>query len=256
MIDWSALTLFMFITMRMSGFMLFNPFFGRSGFPRFFRVGMIMMLSVMVYSLYEGSVSIPGTLLELAVRLLLEMGIGFVAGIMVRFFLYIPEQAGEIIDSQMGLSMAKNYDPSAHSSLTVTANLLNILMTLIFFASNAHLTLLRLMMASGDIVPFGAAAFGDAVAERMVEVFVECTLLSVKLSLPILAAELMGQVGMGILMKVIPQINVFAINIELKVLIGLTLVMFLLSPISDFLLQTESTMLSEVRQIIALANGG
>jgi len=256
MFDWEAMTLMIYITMRMSGFMLFNPIFGRSGFPGFFRAGMIMTLSASVYYTYEGTAGVPVTVLEFVVKLLLELFMGFVIAILVRFFLYIPEQAGEIIDSQMGLSMAKNYDPGAHSSLTTTANLFSILMTLVFFAANGHLTLLRLMMTSGDIVPFGSAAFGDAAANHMAEMFVECTLLSVKLSLPILAAELMGQVGMGILMKVIPQINVFAINIELKVLIGLTMVMVLMSPISDFLLEAESTMLSEVRRALAYANGG
>ncbi len=255
MVDWGALTLFMYITIRMSGFMLFNPIFGRTGFPGFFRAGMIMTLSVSVYSIYEGAVEVPGTLIEFALTLLLELGIGFVIALVMRFFLFIPEQAGEIIDSQMGLSMAQNYDPGAHASLTTSASLLNILMILTFFAANGHLTLLRMMLTSGEILPFGAAAFGDAVAERMVELFVECVLLSVKLSLPILAAELMGQVGMGILMKVIPQINVFAINIELKVLIGLSMVMVLMSPISHFLLETESVMLSEVRQMLGLING-
>ena len=65
----------------------------------------------------------------------------------------------------------------------------------------------------------------------------------------------MGQVGMGILMKAIPQINVFAINIELKVLVGLFMLYFLLAPMSEFLLSMESSMLKEVEQAIALAVG-
>ena len=70
--------------------------------------------------------------------------------------------------------------------------------------------------------------------------------------MPILAAELLGQVGMGILMKAIPQINVFSINIELKVLIGLVLLLLLISPFSEFLLQTEITMLDSLRELLAM----
>ena len=70
--------------------------------------------------------------------------------------------------------------------------------------------------------------------------------------MPILAAELLGQVGMGILMKAIPQINVFSINIELKVLIGLILLLLLISPFSEFLLQTEMTMLDSLRELLAM----
>ena len=70
--------------------------------------------------------------------------------------------------------------------------------------------------------------------------------------MPNLAAELLGQVGMGLLMKAIPQINVFSINIELKVLIGLVLLLLLISPFSEFLLQTEITMLDSLRELLAM----
>jgi flagellar biosynthetic protein FliR len=93
---------------------------------------------------------------------------------------------------------------------------------------------------------------GTAVLDSMLQLFIECTLLAVKLCLPILAAEMIGQLGMGILMKVIPQINVFSINIELKVMIGLALLFLLIRPFSEFLLQAEMTMLDSVQQILAL----
>lgn len=253
MIDWDSLTLFLYILMRMSGFVLFNPIFGRSGLPGIFKAGLSMMLAASVFSAYTGTVQAPGTLLEFSLHLLLELGMGFLVAVLIHIFLYIPEQAGEIVDTQMGMSMAKAYDAGSHSSMTITASLLNILMILLFFAANGHLTLLRLMLTSGNLVPFGAAALGDAAANCVVELFIECTLLAVKLALPILAAELMGQVGMGILMKVIPQINVFAINIELKVLVGLVMLLLLVSPFSEFLMGVESNMLVELQRAMALA---
>lgn len=84
----------------------------------------------------------------------------------------------------------------------------------------------------------------------------DCTLLGIKLCMPILAAELMGQVGMGILMKVIPQINVFAINIELKVLVGTTLLFLLISPFSEFILEFENDMLGQIQLAFAQVAGG
>ena len=62
----------------------------------------------------------------------------------------------------------------------------------------------------------------------------------------------MGQVGMGILMKVIPQINVFAINIELKVIIGLAMLLLMLAPFSEYLLSVESQMLHALEEVLAL----
>ena len=80
-------------------------------------------------------------------------------------------------------------------------------------------------------------------------------LLAVKLAMPLLAAELLGEVGMGVLMKAIPQINAFVINIELKVIIGLLLFFLLLTPINEFLLELESGMLSELGRILRLIGG-
>ena len=255
MIDWSALTLFLFIAMRMSGFVLFNPIFGRSGIPAMFQAGFVVMLSWVTYSVYGGSVIVPATLLGLGLKLVLELGVGFLIGIAMRFFFYIPDQAGELIDMQMGMSMARTYDPTSQSQATPTANLLNVLAILLFFAANGHITLLRLMLTSGDIVPYGTAMLGERAAEHVVELFAECVLLAVKLSLPILGAELLGQVGMGVLMKAIPQINVFVINIELKVLIGLIMLLFLVTPMSQFLLEAESLMLEELGNLLSLAGG-
>ncbi len=69
--------------------------------------------------------------------------------------------------------------------------------------------------------------------------------------MPVLAAELIAQIGMGILMKVIPQINVFAINVELKVIIGLGLLFLLIAPFSEYLLRAESAMLDYISRILA-----
>lgn len=79
---------------------------------------------------------------------------------------------------------------------------------------------------------------------------------AVKLALPILAAEVLGEIGMGILMKAIPQINAFVINMELKVIIGLVLLFVFLTPFNEFLLQAEAQMLTEMEQAVRLLGTG
>lgn len=252
MIDFTRVTLLLYIIMRMSGFVLFNPILGRKNLPGIVRTGFILVLTLTVFSIQENGVAVPVTLVELMVRLTLELMLGFVLGFVMQFFFAIPQNAGFIIDMQMGMSMASTYDAGSQINATVSANILNLLMMLIFFAGNGHHTLLRIILNSGDVVPFGAAVLGPDVASAMAELFVNCILLAVKLSLPVLAAELLGEVGMGILMKAIPQINVFVINIELKVVVGLLLVFVLLSPFNEFLLAAEREMLDQVGRILTL----
>lgn len=253
MIDWAQLTLFIYVTARVSGFILFNPILGRRNIPNSFRSGMILILSLFVMSITTQRVTIPVGIAELAVRMVLELAVGLLLGLAVSFFFYIPQMAGLMVDTQMGMTMNQIYDAGSQANMSVTGTLLNVLMTLLFFAAGGHLTLLRIFLTSEEIVPFGAISIGLPVYNYMLELFVECTILAVKMCMPILAAELIAQVGMGVLMKVIPQINVFAINIELKVIVGLALLLVLTAPFSEFLLQAESNMLAALREILALS---
>lgn len=255
MFNWSAWTLFLYIQMRMLGLILLSPIFARSGIPGMYRTGLALTLSITAYSAAGALPPVPDTLLELAVRMVLEMALGLMMGLLMQFFFYIPEQAGEIVDIQMGMSMGRTYDPGSRNSVTVTANLLNMMALLLFFAVNGHLTLVRMVITSGELIPFGAVSLGEEAASYALELFAECVLLAIKLSLPILGAEILGQVGMGILMKAIPQINIFAINIELKVIVGMLMLLMLLSPIASFLLDAEMTMLQSLRGLLSLSAG-
>ena len=251
----SSLTLFLLITARMSGCILFNPLLGRKGIPGLVKAGFILMLSLSAFALTPLPEQVPDTLLALALMFLLELFLGYVLGLAVNLFFYIPLMAGSVIDMQMGLSMASTYDPASGIQVTATSTLFNVLMSLLFFAANGHHTLIRIFLASGRVVPFGRVALGEDLYGALIEMFIDCTILGVKLCMPILAAELMGQVGMGILMKAIPQINVFAINIELKVIIGLLLTFLFLIPISEFLLEAEIQMLASLQRILPLMSG-
>ena len=252
MLDWPELTLFLFVTARVGGFVLFNPILGRTNIPAAFRTGMALVLSVFVTSVTEQRPAQPSGLAEFMVLMLLEIFIGFLLGMAVNFFFYIPQLAGSMIDTQMGMTMNQMYDAGSAANMSVTGQILNVLMLLLFFAGGGHLTLLRMFITSEQIVPFGQVAVGLPAYELLLELFVECTVLSVKLCMPVLAAELIAQVGMGVLMKVIPQINIFAINIELKVIVGLALLLVLMIPYSEFLLQAEMTMLDSLHEILTL----
>lgn len=252
MLDTVQLTLFSYIIMRMSGFIAFNPIWGRRGIPALMKAGMIMALSVTVFFLEPAAPAEPRGMLEFAVCMLLELALGYILGVIMNFFLYVVILAGDIIDTQMGLTMAKIYDAASQSSISMMATLLNIMMILLFFASGAHITLFRMLLTSAELVPFGAVSIGAQIPEAVIGLFIDCTLLAIKLGFPVLAAELMGEVGMGILMKVIPQINVFAVNLELKIIVGMGLMLMLLHPMGEYIIGVERTMLVELQRMLSL----
>ena len=93
--DWAQLTLFLYITMRMSGFVLFNPLLGRNNSPAIVRAGLVLVLASAVFAgSGSAAVAVPATLLELVVRLLLELLLGFAVGFVMHLFFMIPSLAG------------------------------------------------------------------------------------------------------------------------------------------------------------------
>ena len=81
------------------------------------------------------------------------------------------------------------------------------------------------------------------------------TVLSFKLAFPLFAFEFLSGGGVGILMKIIPQINLFVLNIQLKVLIGLLVLLFLISPIGDYFSGMITEMMNTIQEVVRLAAG-
>ena len=144
----SGLYLFELILMRMTGFVAFNPLYGRSSFPALAKAGLTLVLSVFVFGITDAAPAPPGSVLTLALPLLLELGIGLVLGFLMRFVFAVVQVGGEVIDTQMGITMAQIYDASSQASMTVTGSLLNALLALDFFAENGHYTLMRILLTS------------------------------------------------------------------------------------------------------------
>ena len=148
--------------------------------------------------------------------------------------------------------MATIYDAQSNSSIPITGTVFNTLFILIFFAADGHLALLRIFMESGLAVPYGQIAFSPDMTVYILSIFTACTTLAIQLAFPIMAIEFFAEVGVGILMKAIPQINVFIVNIQAKILIGMIVLVFMFSPMGDFINNTLVMMTDALRNVINL----
>ena len=250
--DIGQMMLFSLIFMRMSGFILLNPILGRRNTPNVVKGGMIMVFTLLVYSFSAAQVPEPVTSIEFAVLMIKEFIMGYTIGFVMDLFLMVITFAGHIIDFQMGLSMATIYDPQSNTQIAITGSLWNAYFMLLFFAVDGHLALIKLLIKSAETVPYGQVVIGTKVAWAMIEVFIQCIIMAIKFSLPIVAIEFITEIAVGILMKMIPQINVFVVNIQAKLVIGLLMLIFLFSPMSDYLGDVINQMLLTVQSVMRL----
>lgn len=244
--------IFSFVLMRMSGFIFLNPIFGRKNIPNLIKSGIVIALSIIVFTSMQQQSIIVSSLFEYGFLLLKEFIAGYVLGFVISLFAYVIIFAGDIIDMQLGLSMAKIFDAQSDTSISLSATYYNILYMLLIFVTDAHVALINILINSSNVIPYGEIILGQNVAKEVLHIFVLCSTLAVKMAFPIIAIQFLCTIGMGILMKAIPQINVFVVDIQLKIFVGLFLILLMFSPMSDFLNQLITTMINNIQNILYL----
>ncbi len=246
----AQLTLFTLILMRMSGFILLNPILGRKNIPALVKAGMIFVLTFAIYSFSENAAFDVESTVEYGLLLLKEFVAGYVLGFATELFFLILSFGGHIIDFQMGLSMATVYDPQSNAQIPVTGGMFQAWLMLLFFAVDGHLALMQILIKSAEIVPYGGIIITQNLPQRMLEIFMQCIEMAVKMSMPILAAEFLVEIGVGILNKAVPQISVFVINIQIKLIVGLLLLVILFSPMGEYMNKIISEMMKTLSGIL------
>ena len=209
-----------------------------------------MGLTILIYSLSMEEVVEPENMIIFGFLLMKEFVVGYMIGYVMELFFFAITFGGYIIDFQLGLSMSTVYDPQSNSQVAVTGSLLQTWFMLLFFAVDAHLALMKIMVTSAEIVPYGGIVITTNLGKRVIELFLECAELGVRLSLPILAAEFLVEVGIGIMNKVVPQISIFVINIQIKLIVGMGLLVILFSPTGEHLNRILTEMMKSVQGIL------
>lgn len=246
-------TYFLLILARMSGCVFFNQIFGRGNLPTIIKISLSLMLAITVYGILPPSDDLViSSLLEYGIIILKEAFVGYIIGYVINIFFSIVVISGEIIDLQIGMSMSKIYNPSSNVSMGVSGSLLNVFIILLFFSARGHLSLIQIFITSCKLINIGSFTIPQSLFLNLVEMFSQILIFSLKLALPILAVEIITEAGIGILMKAIPQIQVFSVNIQLKLFVGLFLMMILIPSFSTFLENTLTIMFETIRSNLSL----
>ena len=168
---------------------------------------------------------------------------GFAANICNSIILF----AGNIIDMDIGLSMAQEFDPMTNSQVTITGNLYQYLLLLMMVVTNMHHYVLRALIDSYQVIPVNGQVFQwDSLAESMTTYMADSFVIAFRIVLPVFACMMILNCILGIMAKVAPQMNMFAVGMQMKVLLGLTvlfLTVMLLPGISDFVFKEMKRMI-------------
>lgn len=217
----SDVYLFLMIFARIGSAMIVLPGFGEVNVP--VRVRLIIALTICFVMYPVVSVALPATPPNVAELLLLlggEILIGIAIGAITRLLISMLQVGGTIIAFNAGLASAQLFDPSAGQTGAITgAFLATIGITLLFVTNMHHVMLMALVDSYVLFVPgqgFPVGDFSDSAARVVSDSF----RLGLQIALPILVVGMLIYLSMGLMARLMPQIQVFFIALPLQILVG------------------------------------
>ena len=244
----NELEYFMLVFCRVSCLIYVVPFFSMNNTPRRVRVGLSFVVTLLLYySMTSKAVLEYSTLWEFAILVIREVIVGLLMGWACNMCTTIVSFAGRIIDMETGLSMASLMDPTTKENMSISGMIYSYALTLMLIITGIYEYMLKALAESYILIPVGGAVFHtDKLLEVILKFMTDYIMIAFRICLPIFAVMLLLNALLGILAKVAPQMNMFSVGMQMKVLVGLSMLVLttgMLPGISEWIYTEIKTMM-------------
>jgi flagellar biosynthetic protein FliR len=213
---------FLAILLRLSVVVFMFPPLSNTRVPFRIKVCLVVALAALFYPLLRDRLPAldfhPGTLAWTAAT---EAMLGLVLSFALVVVLAAFDLSGQVISYVTGLSFAQVVDPQGTSQTAIFSNLMQMMSMLLLFQLNLHHVLLKAIVDSFITLPVGAFTLQAATIGRLVLVCGQLFVIALKLAAPVLVVLMLTQVGLGIIAKFAPRINVLVTSFPLTIALGL-----------------------------------
>jgi flagellar biosynthetic protein FliR len=212
---------FMLVFARVGAMVMLLPGLGESNIPVRIKIAIALLLTLIIVPLHRADYHVNmDTLSALLVMFIYEILIGIVLGATARVTLAALQVAGAVIAQQLGLGFVTSVDPTQGQQGVVIGNFLTLLgITMLFATDSHHLVIAALndsysIFSPGEVMPSGDVA---ALATRA---FAAAFKIGMQLSAPFLVFGLVFNIGLGVLARLMPQMQVYFVGVPLSILAG------------------------------------
>lgn len=236
---------FLLIFARLGTMLMLLPALGEISVSPRIRLSMALLIAGVLLPVVGGAyATLPSSVPGLAVAVIAEMVIGFFIGMAARLTMSALQVAGTVIAFQTGLAFAQNVDPTQGIQSALVGSFLAVLAVVLIFSTNLHHLMLfaardsYTLFAPGQMLPVGD--FATMAVSTVAGAFK----LGMQLAAPFVVLGLVFYLGIGIISRLMPQLQVFFIAMPANIMLGFVLLALLLSAITmwflDYFEQTIS----------------
>lgn len=234
------LEFYLLIVTRVTCFVHTAVFFSTGNVPRRVKVGFSLLLSFLLFRFVVPHMTLPyNTIIGYSALVLKEAVAGLLLGFATNMCMYILQFVGTITDMDIGLSMVSLFDPVTRVNTGFTGTMYQYSVLLILCITDMHHWILRAFIDSYELIPTGRPVFDtDKLLVAMMKFFTDYYSIAFRIFMPVFGVMLLLNAVLGIMAKIAPQMNMFSVGMQLKIMVGLS-VLFVtigfLPSISDFI---------------------
>ncbi|MET0658337.1 MAG: flagellar biosynthetic protein FliR [Steroidobacteraceae bacterium] len=235
--------------LRVLGLFTTAPVFSIRAFPVRARIGLAFLVALSAQATIARQPVIGVDSAQAIGTLVQQVGIGMAIGFAVRLVFASVELAGELVGLQMGLNFASFFDPTSNAQISAVSRFFGNIAVLLFISINGHLTVLMAVVKSFDAFPVGGSLLEAFARVRIHELGADLFASALWIALPMVGLLLFVNLVMGIISRVAPQMNIYAIGFPITLTAGL-------AGIALVLPMLEQPLLLLMERMISIFSGG
>ncbi len=225
---------------RIGGMVMLLPGFGEANLPARVRLTIALVLTAVLLPLHRQAYAVDlNSLGPVIVEMIEEVVVGLVIGMSARLAISALQIAGSVVAQQLGLGFVTSIDPTQGQQGALVGNFLTVLGVTLIFATDMHHLVIAAMNDSYAVFKPGELPLAGDVAKHMTQVVAASFRIGVQLAAPFIVFGLLFNLGLGVLSRLMPQMQVFFIGLPLSILLGLLLLVAVLGAMmgtfTDFL---------------------
>jgi len=222
---------FMLVFARIGAMVMLLPGLGESNIPVRIKLAIALLLTLIILPLHRDAYHVnTDSLTQLLVLMVHEILIGIVLGATARVTLGALQVAGSVIAQQMGLGFATSVDPTTQGQQGVLiGNFLTLLGLTLLFATDSHYLVIAALNESYAVFSPGEMLPSGDVAALATRAFAAAFRIGMQLSAPFLVFGLVFNIGLGVMARLMPQMQVYFVGVPLAILAGFLIFAFVVS---------------------------
>jgi len=213
---------FFLVLLRTTSMLVSAPLLSHKGIPAYTKVGFAVFFSLVLVPLQGDNPPAPpqnfGIVIDDTVR---EVLFGLALGVVMNIVFIGVQMASRIIGLQMGFGLGAVFDPITGAEFGSFDQFYSLLVTLVFFAMNGHYIVIQTLAETTRAVPLGTFDPFLMTPDGVANLIAGLTVTAIRLAMPVMAALLLTDVGMGLASRTVPQMQILIVGAPIKIAVGI-----------------------------------